>query len=88
MLPGREVGARQPLLRMKTDGNGRDTPLPFLLPYFFIGNGSGTRTARNGMGTGIDGYIKMNKYEHEYNGNGAGTENLHRNNTLQDIDIS
>jgi hypothetical protein len=26
---------------MKTDGNGRKTPLPFLYPHFIIGNGMG-----------------------------------------------
>jgi len=52
------------------------------LLYFFTENGSGTGIAGNGTGTGINGYTEMNKYEWEYNGNGAGTENLHRDDKL------
>jgi hypothetical protein len=48
------------------------------LPYFFTRNGTGTEIARNRMGTGIDGYTKMNKYGWEYNGNRMGTGNLHQ----------
>ena len=48
---------------------GGKTPHPFLLPYFFTGNGIGMGTAGNGMGTGINGYTKTNKYGRGYNGN-------------------
>ena len=48
---------------------GGKTPHPFLLPYFFTGNGIGMGTAGNGMGTGINGYTKTNKYGWGYNGN-------------------
>jgi hypothetical protein len=36
-------------------------------PIFFTENGSGSEIAGNGTGTGINGYMKMNKYERKYN---------------------
>jgi hypothetical protein len=54
---------------MKTDGNERKIALPFSFPFFFDGNRSGSRTAGNKNGSGINSNMKTGKYDRKINGN-------------------
>jgi hypothetical protein len=62
---------------MKTDGK---TSLPFLYPYFIIGNGIGSGIVGNGNGSGINGIAKTN-------GNGNTNENSQSNTNRNVIDV-
>ena len=51
---------------MKTDGK---TLLPFPLPQFFIGNGSGSETTTGGNGSGLYGFTETDQNDRKLTGN-------------------
>jgi hypothetical protein len=64
------------LLAMKMDGSRQKNPLPFPLPHFIVGSGSGSGTIGSGNSRKIYWCTKMNQHVRKLTGNGQKPETL------------